>query len=370
MTSQDDHVVGHQQSGPASGTELHNFGWAALLIPLKTQVSVRPNDEWRPGPWPVTDGRQAVSVPDRLRRYHVQGPIEHLTSPEQRCWRVVDKSGQGVRYPTAELLSVSVSGVKRAYLILHVDLVAGPRGGRESTFATLSKLTRLQSADHRKTIAALVSTNLQIDDRFMRATTLVGLPEAAGLEGRPPRVQDPDLRRAWLVACTDLPRPNESSYEADEREIFSVVPGVQGAVAAAGVAVYSARGQHLRERTFRAHYVDALLLAVVQRDVLLELGSRLAGDHRVAPRRAVLQAFDEFRSTWWKPVAVDHPVSRVIGDRWRGCVGVDKLMDQLIGEVADLHAERRTRRAEMTALVSIVVAVVAAVAAAMDVVLT
>lgn len=132
-------------------------------------------------------------------------------------------------------------------------------------------------------------------------------------------------------------------------------------VGAGGLAVASLGGRHLRERTFRAHYVDAMLIALTQRDALLGIASALATYRAAGLRRKseIRSAFDEFRAAWWKPVAVDHPVSRVIGDRWRALVGADALMHQMIAEFGDLHHERRATRSELLAQISLLIALAA-----------
>ena len=332
---------------PAASPNLQPFAWVALIYPLEMPWERSRLASWNLGAWPVKFDAEEVDRADRLRRYHVLEPITAITDESDRRWLgLAADVAAGVSVRGAELLDLTVAGYRQSYLVLHLDLIRGVRGGTSEAVTNLATLVRLQSKGLEEEVRRLLpGAALAIDQTFMRAVTIAGLPATTELLA-PPRVKTAEPLRGWLTALTDFPRSQHSAYKAGDREIFDIVPGVRGSAAAGGVAVASESGGHLRERTFRAHYVDAMLIATVQRDVLLRLAAELARSATASGRatRTILESFDEFRASWWKPIAVDHPVSAIVGQRWRQAVGVDALMEQMIGEVADLHQARRTEQ--------------------------
>ena len=345
-------------------TETSPFALASFIVPLRAAPLVAElDDSWTHGPWDL-DG---VTVAERRRMYHAGGPIELLASEGSRAWRPVNTAlgpGRGsVVCAAVELVQATLAGRVRAYLIAHCGLEAGPLGGTASSLDALSRLVRLESPAAVEWLAAQSwGASLQVERSYLRAVTVVGVI-APTTSAPGTLVSDPV--ESWLAAGIELKSKGDTVVPALRQPAFHPDAGVIAVADSTGLSVVSEKPGHLDRRTLRAHYVDAALIATVQRDLLLELSKgmrdlRPSSWYRPRFMQAgkTLRAFDEFRRLWWHPAAVDHPRSRALSAALRNANDTPALMAQLTDQTRDRRDDLRILATQHLAVIALLVSVV------------
>ncbi len=341
------------------------FAHLAVLLPVS--LAAAPDDEWKPGAWthPGDDAR-VLGEQERTAPFLNREPVEDLVSTQRRWWRSVRAEvAPGLRCQAMELvhrLDLTTSAPS-AYLVVHIELMRGQRGGATDALRSAAELARPRRALPRELVAAYLP-GAEVDGHSLRAAT-VALTAASGT---PPLVEgEPDVGAAWLAVLAELPLRQGFDATGTLDRLESAGP-MRALVTTSAIAYGRPPGARTFVAAVRGHVVDALLLGVLQRDTLLGFSRELATRDDWSPERTLdtSRRFDEFRRRWWWQVLADDERLRPALQSWRRAGGTELLMAQLVADFADQRAELRAersdhrgRRAEWVASFSLAISVLA-----------